>query len=83
MREAERREPRGELPVMLLGEDLGRRHHRCLPPALDGADAPERGDNRLAAADVALQQAVHRVGFGEVTLDLAPGAGLRRGEPEG
>ena len=75
--EAERPQPLRELAVVLLGEDLGRRHHRRLPAALDGAHRRGRGNDRLAAADVALKETVHRMGGGEVALDLAPRAGLR------
>ncbi len=51
----ERRE-RGE---MLAGEDLGRRHHRGLAAGLDRREHGEQGDQGLARADIALQQAVH------------------------
>ena len=51
---------------MLLGEDLGGRHDRRLPAVLDRLQRGERRDDGLAAADVALQQALHRVRLGEV-----------------
>ena len=51
-----------ELAVVLLGEDFGRRHDRDLIAVLDRLQRGERGDDGLAAADVALQQALHRVG---------------------
>ena len=60
--DAERREPADQLLQVLLGEDLGRRHQRALPAGVDRARRGERGDDRLAGADVALQQAVHRHG---------------------
>ena len=42
---------------MLAGEDFRRRQHRRLGPGLDGDQHGEKGDNGLAAADIALQQA--------------------------
>ena len=71
-----------ELAVVLLGEDLGRRHERHLPAALDRLQRRERGDDRLAAADVALQQPLHRLARFEVVADLAPDALLRARELE-
>ncbi len=62
---------------MLAGEDLGRRHHRGLASGLDRGEHGEEGDQGLAGADVALQQAVHPVGRGHVGSDLGDGAGLR------
>ena len=44
---------------VLAGEDLGRGHHRRLAAGLDGGEHGEEGDQGLAGADVALQQAVH------------------------
>ena len=63
--------------VVLLGQYLGGRHHRDLEAVLHALQGGERGDHRLAAAHVALQQALHRMGEREVTLQLAPGAPLR------
>ena len=50
---------RGEGEEVLAGEDLGRGHHRRLAAGLDGGEHGEEGDQRLAGADVALEQAVH------------------------
>ena len=66
-----------ELAVVLLGEDLGRRHQRDLPAGLDRLQRGQRRDDRLAAADVALQQALHRHRPLEVVADLPPDALLR------
>ena len=71
-----RRKPRGELAVMLLGQDLGRRHDRDLPPVLDALQGGKHGDHRLAAAHVALQQALHRMRRAEIAFDFAPGLAL-------
>ena len=67
---------------MLLGEQFGRRHHRGLIVVLDREQRGEQGDDRLAAAHVALQQAVHALRARHVLHDLARGAHLRAGELE-
>ena len=67
---------------VLLGEDLGRRHERRLPPALGGEDGREDGDDRLAAPDVALQEAPHGPARAEVLADLPDDALLRGRERE-
>jgi hypothetical protein len=67
---------------VLLGQHLGGRHERALVPALDcGQQRPHR-HHGLARAHVALQQAVHRVGCGQVGPDLGDGGLLVVGERE-
>ena len=68
--------------MVLLGEHLGRRHQRALVPALHGGQQRGDGDDGLARADVALQQPVHRVGGGEVGVDLGDHPLLGGGERE-
>ena len=73
---------------MLAGEDLGRGHHRGLAAGLDGGEHGEERDQRLAGADVALEEAVHPGRGGHVGGDLGDGAGLgvgraRRGARRG
>ena len=65
--------------VVLLGEDLGRRHERHLQAVLHRHERREQRDDRLAGADVALQQPVHRRGPLHVVDDLlrAPSAARR------
>ena len=75
-------EPRRELAVMLLGEDFGRRHERDLVARLDGLQRRQRGDDGLAAADIALQQALHRLAARQVAPDLGDDALLRARERE-
>ncbi len=70
--EAERRQPAGKLPVVLFGKDFSRRHQRRLRAMFGGAQHRQRGHDGLAAAHVALQQALHRVRAGEIVLDLMP-----------
>ena len=57
--------------VMLARQQLGRRHERRLRAGLDADQHGEEGDQRLAAADIALQQPDHALGLGHVGLDLA------------
>ena len=63
----------GERPhrfEVLLGEQLGRRHERDLVARLDHGERREQRHQRLAAADVALEKPPHRMGCGEIGLDL-------------
>ena len=76
------REPLGQLGKVLLGQDLGGRHEGGLVTAVDRAAGGERGDDGLAAADIALQQALHRMRALQIATDLGQGALLcgRQGE---
>ena len=65
---------------MLPGENFGGRHHRCLTAALDGAQHREQGDDCLAAAHIALQQAQHGAGRGQIATDFAKRRRLRVGK---
>ena len=67
---------------VLLGQHLGRRHQRALVPALHRGEQRRHGHDRLAGADVALQQPVHRVRDGEVGVDLGDRPPLGAGERE-
>ncbi len=62
-------EPRRRLRV-LRGERLGRGQEHALQPGLGGADQAVEGDDRLARADVALQQPPHRHVPAQVALEL-------------
>ncbi len=68
--------------VMLLGEELGRRHDHRLVVVLDREQHGEQGHDRLSGADVAHQQAMHADGCRHVVGDLADGAPLVAGELE-
>ena len=68
---------------MLLGERLGRRHQRPLQPVLDRAEQRVKSDDRLAGADVALEEPLHRCRAREVGVDLRDRAPLVRRELEG
>ena len=68
---------------LLAGEQLSRRHQRRLMPGGDGGEHGEPGDHRLAAADVALQQAAHAARCRHVGGDLGKRLRLRAGQAEG
>ena len=59
--------------VVLLGQHLGRRHQRGLRAGLDGAQHGQQRHQRLAGADIALQQAQHAARRGQVGVDLGQG----------
>ncbi len=69
-----------EVVVVLLGEDLGRRHHGRLVVLRDGHQCRGGGDDRLAAPDVTLEEARHGPGETEVAEDFVEGSLLRTGE---
>ena len=68
---------RGE--IMLRGEDLRGRHQRHLRAVLDRDQRGLHGDDGLAGANVALQQAAHGLGLAHVGDDLGEHALLRGG----
>ena len=68
---------------MLAREQLGRRHQRGLRAGLDRGRHGEQRDDRLAAADIALQQTQHAMRAREIGVDLGERAGLRAGQLEG
>ena len=76
-RDAEGLQELAEGHQVLLGQDLGRRHHRRLVPRLHGGEDGERRDDRLAGADVALEEPVHGARRGHVAADLVPHPLLR------
>ena len=59
-------EHRGDRAVVLLGEHLGRRQQRGLAAGVDDPQHRPQRHDRLAGADLALQQPVHRVAGREV-----------------
>ena len=67
---------------MLLSQNLCRRHQRALRACVNGDGGGQRGDYRFARAHVALQQAVHGHGLGDVVGDLLADALLGLGEVE-
>ena len=69
----------GEGTVVLLRQHLGRRHDRGLGAGLDGAEHGQDRDQGLAGANVALQQAEHAAGGGEIGVDFGEGFHLGLG----
>ncbi len=65
---------------VLAGEKLGGGHERALRARFDGAEHGQHRDQRLARADIALQQAEHAAGRGHVGADLGERLRLARGE---
>ena len=72
-----------EIVFVLVGEDLGGREHGDLVAVLDGDDGRLGGHDGLAAADVALEQAVHRTRLLHIVGDLLDDALLGVGGLEG
>ena len=68
---------------VLPGQHLSRRHDAGLRAVLHHGACGEQRHDRLAGADIALKQAQHTVGGGEVGLDLAYGLSLPVGQREG
>src|SRR5262245_59786203 len=56
--------------MVLLGENLGGCHDCNLVPVFDALEGGERSHDRFAAADIALQQALHGMGLREVAAYL-------------
>ena len=71
-----------ERAVVLLGEDLGRRHERDLEAVLHRHHRRQQRDDRLAGADVALQQPLHRPRLLHVGDDLGERLALPVGQLE-
>jgi hypothetical protein len=67
---------------VLLCQDFCRRHERHLQAVLHGDQRRQQRHDRLAGADIALQQAIHRRRALHVFDDLLQRAALPIGEPE-
>ena len=67
---------------MLAGQDLGRGQERSLEAVLPGQEQGQEGHDGLAAADLALQQALHGPRRAQVVDDGAEGGHLFLAEPE-
>ncbi len=75
----ERCEELAQSAIVLLCQDLRRRHQSDLVAGVDDQRHQQRRDHRLARPDVALQQAVHRVARGQILQHLIQRALLRLG----
>jgi hypothetical protein len=71
-----------DVPRVLVGEDLGRRHERALIAVFDRDEQGQERDDRLPRADVPLQEARHRMRRAQVGADLAEHPLLGLGELE-
>jgi hypothetical protein len=69
--DAQRLEQAVQVDVVLFRQNLGGRHHRRLVLVVDGCQDCRRRNDGLARSDIALQQAVHRVGLRHVAPDFA------------
>ena len=74
---------RGDGLGMLAGQHLGGRHQRRLRARLHGDRHGHQRHDRLAGADIALQQTQHAVRRAHVLGDLRQRLALRAGEAEG
>ena len=83
--ETQRLKPLFELNEMLFGKDFSRRHHSRLRAGFDGGQRGQGGYDGFAAADIALQQAVHGVGLRHVAADFGhdPFLGIGQGKRQG
>ncbi|CAB5041515.1 unannotated protein [freshwater metagenome] len=79
----ERAQHRRDRPVVLLGEDLGGCEQDGLAAVIDHREHGAQGDDRLARADLALQEPVHRVRARHVLGDRSAHLELSGGELEG
>ena len=59
--DASLREQATDVAIMLIGQDLRRRHQGGLVAVVHGDEQSQQRHDRLARADVALEQPVHRV----------------------
>ncbi len=70
----------GDGGKMLTREELRRRHERRLAAGFDHGRGREQGNERLAGADVAMQEPQHAVGLREIGDNVGHRALLRRRE---
>ena len=67
---------------MLFGQDLGRSHEGDLVSVLHGQEGRQKRDDRLAAADVPLQETIHRAARHQIVGDLLERPPLRSSQVE-
>jgi hypothetical protein len=68
---------------MLTYQNFGRRHDHRLISFGDRLQNRRGGDNRFSAADIPLQETVHRDRCGHIVGDLVDHTALRAGQLEG
>ncbi len=67
---------------MLLGQDLGGGHEGGLVARMHGREHGREGDNRLAAANIALEEAQHWLRSSQVAENVVHGIPLGAGKRE-
>ncbi|CWT61261.1 hypothetical protein NM1476_2203 [Neisseria meningitidis NM1476] len=77
---AQRFEPLFKFNKMLFGKDFSGRHYSHLRTGFDSRQSRQSSHNGFAAADIALQQAVHRVGLRHIAADFGNNFFLRIGQ---
>ena len=65
---------------MLFGQNFSRRHQRDLPARFQRLQCGQRSDNRLAGANITLNQPQHGFGLGQVAQHLVSYSGLGTGQ---
>jgi len=66
--------------TVLAHQNFGRRHQGALRAAFDRREHREKGHDRLAGADVALQETQHALRRGEIGIDFGHRRALRIGQ---
>ena len=72
------RKPLRELVKVLAGQNFRGRHQGALPARVHRHASGQRGHHRFARAHIALQQAVHGLGAGQIARNFFAHAALRR-----
>ena len=75
--QSKRAEPMREVAQMLLGQQFGWRHHCGLHAGIGSGECRNRRNHGLARADIALDQAQHRLAAGNVVIDFREYTQLR------
>ena len=75
--DAQGRQPFQGVLIVLLRQDLGGGHQRRLRPAFDRLQHRKKRHDRFAAADIPVQQPIHRRGRAHVRADLVQTTLLR------
>ena len=76
-------QPFGQFAVVLLGQDLRRRHQSALAPRLNGGEEGGKGHHGFATAHIPLHQAGHGLGPGQVDTDFSENPLLGSGQGKG
>ena len=72
-----------EVEIVLLGQNLRRRHDGRLVPAFHHMETGQEGNDRLSAPHISLDQPVHGMGSLHILLDLCQNPLLGTGQSKG